>query len=253
MTEPLDRLARLRQLTPARVGLGRCGDGLPTRALLDFELAHACARDAVRAELDVPALQADLAVELQDWTTLAVRSRAPDRDIYLQRPDLGALLHPDDEAQLSCGEYDLLFVLADGLSATAVHRHAVTTLVETLRHLPSLTRAPLVIARQARVALGDPLGSKLGAQLSVVLIGERPGLSSPDSLGAYLTFAPQPGRTNAERNCISNIRGAGLAPAAAGARIASLVTEALRTRVSGVRLKDRSEASIAEEARPKLP
>lgn len=247
-----DPLAQLRQLTPARVGLGRCGDGLPTRALLDFELAHARARDAVHTVLDVHRLQKEIAALRPETMTLAVRSRALDRNVYLQRPDLGGLLHPDDEAQLSTGPYDLVFLLADGLSAMAVHAHAAETLVETIRSLSSLTVGPAIIARQARVALGDPVGSKLGARLSVVLIGERPGLSSPDSLGAYLTFDPQPGRTNAERNCISNIRAEGLAPSAAGARIASLATEALRKRVSGIRLKDRFDRSIRGHARREI-
>ena len=252
MTEPQDRLELLRRLTPARVGLGRCGDGLPTPALLDFELAHARARDAVHAELDVPALQDALAARLPDLATIVVRSCAPDRDTYLQRPDLGGLLHPDDEVELSTGDCDLVFVVADGLSATAVQAHATETLFEATRGLHALTIAPLVIARQARVALGDPVGSKLGARLSVVLIGERPGLSSPDSLGAYLTFGPRPGRTNAERNCVSNIRSSGLTPKTAGARIASLATEALRREISGVRLKDRSDTSIAGKVRREL-
>ncbi len=252
MRESRDLFALLRGLTPARVGLGRSGDALPTRALLDFELAHARARDAVRAELDVAALQETLAVRLPDWATHVVRTRAPDRHTYLQRPDLGALLHPDDEGALTAGGYDLVFLVADGLSATAVHAHAVETLAATLPRLATLAIAPLVIATQARVALGDPVGARLGATASVVLIGERPGLSSPDSLGAYLTFAPRPGRTNAERNCISNIRSQGLQPADAGPRLALLVQAALRGRVSGVGLKDRSDTSIEDAERRAL-
>jgi ethanolamine ammonia-lyase small subunit len=252
VTEREDAWDLLRRLTPARIGLGRSGDGLPTPALLDFQLAHARARDAVTAELDVPALRKELAARLPGWTSLSVRSRALDRDVYLQRPDLGGLLLREDASQLAAGSYDVAFVIADGLSATAVQAHAPETLAETVRGLPSLRLAPLVIARQARVALGDPVGAALGAELSVVLIGERPGLSSPDSLGAYLTFAPRPGRTNAERNCVSNIRYDGLPPKQAGARIASLVSDALSKKISGIHLKDRSDPSTSAESRPEL-
>ncbi len=240
-----DPWTRLQSLTPARVGLGRVGDSLPTRALLEFELAHARARDAVYAELDTELLVGALAAAMPGRASLVVRSRADDRSTYLQRPDLGASLHPEDESKLAPGDFDVTFVLADGLSATAVHAHAVATLMEATRLLGSVSVAPWVVAYQARVALGDPIGAALAARLVVMLIGERPGLSSPDSLGAYLTFDPRAGRTDAERNCISNIRTGGLPPAAAGARIAALVTESLRRRVSGVALKDRSDAALA--------
>ncbi|NNL85118.1 MAG: ethanolamine ammonia-lyase subunit EutC [Myxococcales bacterium] len=252
MSDRPDPWERLRQLTPARIGLGRTGDALPTRALLDFQLAHARARDAVRAELDVPRLRRELATALPDWPSVAVSSCAADRDLYLQRPDLGGKLHPEDAGELRAGAFDAVFILADGLSATAVHAHALAVLAGVASRLGSLALAPLVIARQARVALGDPIGAALGARLSVILIGERPGLSSPDSLGAYLTFAPQAGRTDAERNCISNIRRGGLPPGAAAERLAGLVLDSLRLRISGVALKDRSEPTLVGETPPTL-
>ncbi len=248
MSSPGDPLARLRALTPARVGLGRCGDGLPLRALLDFELAHARARDAVRVELDPEALCEEAARRLPGRRCQVVRSAASDRATYLQRPDLGARLHPDDVATLVPGEYDLCVVFADGLSAGAVRRHAVPTAAALLDAHPGCSVAPLVVAQRARVALGDPVAERLGARLVVVLIGERPGLSSPESLGAYLTFDPRPGRTNAERNCVSNIRPDGLAPAAAGARLAILAAAALRLGLSGVGLKDRSGRELPGSA-----
>lgn len=256
-----DAWERLRRFTPARIGLGRTGDALPTDALLDFQLAHARARDAVHAVLDVQRLRADLASALPDWPSVAVRTRAPERDTYLQRPDLGEQLNPDDSASLMAGAFDAsadlgasafdaAFILADGLSATAVHAHALEVLTAVTERLSDFSLAPLVIATQARVALGDEIGAKLSAQLTVMLIGERPGLSSPDSLGAYLTFAPRPGRTHAERNCISNIRVGGLSPAVAAERIAGLARESLRLRVSGIALKDRSEpALVSQKAR----
>ncbi len=246
MSETGDPLERLRALTPARVGLGRCGDGLPTAALLDFELAHARARAAVGAELDVDALCAETASRLPERRCLVVCSAAPDRATFLQRPDLGARLHPGDAETLAPGDFDLCLVLADGLSAGAVQHHAVSTAAALLDAGPAWTVAPLEVARHARVALGDPIASALGARLVVVLIGERPGLTSPESLGAYLTFAPRPGRTNAERNCVSNIRPDGLPPAAAGAQIAALAAAALRLRLSGVHLKDRGETTLPE-------
>ncbi len=239
-----DAWARLRAFTPARVAIGRCGDGLPTAALLDFQLAHARARDAVWAELDVPALGAAIRAHLgTDATVLAVATQAPDRRTYLQRPDLGRALTPASRQTLpTAGAWDVAIVVADGLSAPAVHAHAPATVLALLAELAPLRIAPIVLARQARVALGDEIGAALGVQLVVMLIGERPGLSSPDSLGAYLTFAPRPGRQNHERNCVSNIRAAGLPPAAAARRIAFLVKTALEMRISGVALKDRSGA-----------
>ena len=224
------KLSRLRDFTPARVGLGRAGNSLPTRDLLDFQLAHARARDAVHAKLE----PASLLLE-----GVRVASAAPDRTTYLRRPDLGRKLNATSRALLQAqpsGGFDAVFVVADGLSALAVHRHAKPLLDAVLPRLQGWHLAPVVIAEQARVAIGDEIGELLGARLAVVLIGERPGLSSPDSLGIYLTWEPRPGRTDAERNCISNIRAEGLSYAAAAENLIFLMTEARVRKLSGVRL-----------------
>jgi len=224
MTAPT-RWTDLRRYTSARVALGRAGNGVPTAAHLAFQADHAAARDAVQATLDVEALQADLA-----HPATVVRSAAPDRATYLLRPDLGRSLHPQChlEPQPGC----IAVVIADGLSATAAQRHAAG-LVALLGH-----HGPIVIATQARVALGDAIGAALQAEAVLVLIGERPGLSSADSLGAYLTWQPTPGRTDAERNCVSNIRPGGLALPEAAAKLRWLLAEMRRLRLSGVMLKD---------------
>jgi ethanolamine ammonia-lyase small subunit len=215
------------------VALGRAGNGLPTAAHLDFQAAHAVARDAVHASLDVPALCA--ALNAAGLENVVVRSQAPDRHTYLLRPDLGRRLR--DRASIPTLPGAMLFVLCDGLSATAVQRHAVTLLRHTLPHLTGLV-APIVVAEQARVALGDDVGEALQAAAVAVLIGERPGLTAPDSLGVYLTWQPRRGRTDAERNCISNIRPEGLAPEAAAAKLLWLVGAMRRLRLTGVALKD---------------
>lgn len=235
-------LAELRSRTPARVALGHAGAGLPTTALLEFQLDHARARDAVHEVLDVERLAADLAPA----QVLQVRSQAPDRNAYLQRPDLGRQLAPECLATLSGGPFDVIFVLADGLSARAVQSHAVPTLRALLAALPDWNVAPLIIATQARVALGDDIGLRLNAQLCVMLIGERPGLSAPDSLGIYLTWKPAPGRRDNERNCISNVRPPqGLSYEEAAARAAWLMRAARRGGGTGVGLKDDSEIPAA--------
>ncbi|MBP0494617.1 ethanolamine ammonia-lyase subunit EutC [Roseomonas indoligenes] len=227
-----DPWARLRQATRARIGLGGCGDALPLREVLAFQMAHALARDAVHAPLDVAALEA----VLHPYAALRARSRAADRGTYLRRPDLGRRLEAMDAAE---GPFDAAFVLADGLSATAVQRHAAAVFHAALRRLPGWRIAPPVIATGARVALGDEIGARLGARLVAVLIGERPGLSVPDSLGVYLTFDPRPGRRDSERNCISNIHTAGgLAPELAAAKLAWLMREALSRKLTGNGLKD---------------
>ncbi|WP_019013448.1 ethanolamine ammonia-lyase subunit EutC [Elioraea tepidiphila] len=235
MAEPL---ARLRRFTTARVALGRAGNALPTAAHLDFVEAHAMARDAVHATLDVDALAAELAA--LGLPVTAVRSRAPDRHTYLVRPDLGRTLDAAAAARLTRSDPALALVIADGLSATAVQRHTAPFLAEALPRLARIGVAagPAVIAVQARVALGDAIGARLGAEAVAVLIGERPGLSAPDSLGLYLTWNPRPGRTDAERNCISNIRPAGQPYAAAADTLAWLVGEMRRRRLTGVALKD---------------
>jgi ethanolamine ammonia-lyase small subunit len=233
----------LRELTPARVGLGRAGISMPTRALLEFTLDHARARDAVHAAFDVSGLTAGLA-EL-GLHPLQVCSRAGSRKDYLRRPDLGRTLDPASR-QLLAGEGGgvgrLAIVVGDGLSPSAVNAHAVA-LVRSLMPLLSADGIAIgrtVIASGARVALGDEIGAMLGARMIVMLIGERPGLSAPDSLGAYLTFAPRVGLTDAERNCVSNIHGAGLGYDEAASRIAWLVCEGLAREVTGVALKDES-------------
>lgn len=232
----------LRRHTTARIGLGRSGDSLPTRAVLEFGLAHALARDAVHLPLDGAALAEALTVA--GLPHLAVRSQAVDRSHYLRRPDLGRQLSPDSLVALEMAAPatppDLAFVIADGLSSLAVSRHALPLLQASLGLLPGWSIAPVVIAEQARVALGDPIGEALRAGTVVVLIGERPGLSSPDSLGIYLTHRPRPGLTDADRNCISNIRPEGLSYAAAAGKLIYLLNGARHQGRSGIDLKDDS-------------
>jgi ethanolamine ammonia-lyase small subunit len=230
-----DPWGRLRQATPARIGLGRVGDAPPLAAMLDFQLAHARARDAVHTPLDTAAL----AEALEGLPHVMVRSRAPDRATYLRRPDLGRRLEPECQDHLRAGAWDAVFVLGDGLSATAVQRHAPALLRAMLPKLADWAIAPVVIATQSRVALGDEVGAALGAGLCAMLIGERPGLSAADSLGVYLTYGPRPGRRDSERNCISNIHPAGgLSVEAAATKLAWLMTEARHRRLTGVDLKD---------------
>jgi ethanolamine ammonia-lyase small subunit len=221
--------------TMARVGIGRAGNSLPTRELLDFQLAHARARDAVHFALDAELIRREL--ESAGWDATRVHSAARDRSEYLRRPDLGRRLNADSRAKLERlrGEFDVVFVIADGLSALAVHRHAVE-LLGCLRERIEGKTAPLVIAEQGRVALSDDIGDALNAKLAVMLIGERPGLSSPDSLGAYLTWSPRPGRTDAERNCISNIRPEGMSTGAAAGLLVMLMNAARTRQISGVTL-----------------
>ena len=234
----------LRTLTPARVALGRSGASLPTGPLLDFILDHARARDAVHAAFDAARLIAGLA-EFGPGVT-EVKSRAVDRRDYLRRPDLGRQLDTASGEHLAtCGARpcQLAIVIGDGLSPTAVHAHAVALLRRLLPHLSGDDRIEIgqtVVATGARVALGDEIGAILGARMVLVLIGERPGLSAPDSLGAYLTFAPKPGRTDAERNCISNIHRAGLSYDEAAFKIGWLIREGLARGTTGVALKDES-------------
>ena len=228
----------LRRFTPARIALGRAGNGLPTEAHLAFQAAHAAARDAVHAELDTTALAADLAAA--GLTSVVVNSACPDRRTYLLRPDLGRQLAKGASLMPAPG---IAFVVCDGLSATAVQRHSAPLLALVM---PELGQAgPVVIAHQGRVALGDPIGAALSAEAVCVLIGERPGLSAPDSLGVYLTWHPGPGRSDAERNCISNIRPEGLAIADAATKLLWLITAMRRLRLTGVNLKDEQPALAA--------
>ncbi|MBT0959590.1 ethanolamine ammonia-lyase subunit EutC [Denitromonas iodatirespirans] len=239
-----DPWGTLRRFTDARIALGRSGVSLPTHPHLAFQLAHAQARDAVHLPLDVDAVAQGLAA--LGYPAIRLHSAARDRREYLQRPDLGRVLDAASAQALSARRpdpaagVDLAIVIADGLSATAVHHHAVA-LLHTL--IPALadtgwSLAPIAIVEQGRVAVGDPVAVALGARMVAVLIGERPGLSSPDSLGVYVTYAPRRGSTDAERNCISNIRTAGLSYDAATHTLMYLLREAMRRRISGVRLKD---------------
>lgn len=214
----------LRAATSARIGLGRTGDALPLDAVLDFQLAHARARDAVHTPLDTAALGFPVLV-----------SAAPDRATYLRRPDRGRTLAPG--TVLERGAWDTVFVLADGLSPLAVQRHALPLMAACLPRLGGW-RIMTVTAVQARVALGDEIGAGLGAQMVAVLIGERPGLSVADSLGIYLTYDPRPGRRDSERNCISNIHPGGLSYAAAADLLYWLMTEARHRKLTGTALKD---------------
>jgi ethanolamine ammonia-lyase small subunit len=251
MSEPdrsPDPWRRLAALTPARIGLGRAGSGLGTAETLRFALAHAQARDAVHAALDEAALAGEL--KALDLDSITVASRAAGRASYLLRPDLGRSLDAasrtalEAEAGTGC---DIALVVADGLSASAVTAQAAGVLAAFLplarRHGWSLS--PAVIVSQGRVAIGDEIGALLGARLTLLLIGERPGLSSPDSLGLYLTYAPRPGRSDGERNCVSNIHGAGLSPTEAAARAAWLINAAFSRGLSGVALKDESASAIS--------
>jgi len=239
-----DPWIKLRRWTTARIALGRTGPSLPTGAVLEFALAHALARDAVHAVLDVAVIERGL--QELNLEMIETESDASDRAVFLRRPDFGRRLSKISRAALEGRKFprcDLAIIIGDGLSAIAVERHSVSVVGAMLAQLAplGLTLAPVVLARGARVALGDEIGSLLKARIAVVLIGERPGLSSPDSLGAYLTFDPRPGRTDAERNCVSNIRPAGLSYERAAVKLAWLVREALRRSLSGVDLKDESD------------
>ena len=234
-----DLAARMRALTPARVALGRTGVSLQTRDMLDFQQAHAQARDAVHAALNGAALAAELSA-ITSGPVLRLHSASADRATYLQRPDLGRRLSEVSRSELSPGPWDLALIVADGLSAIAVERHVPALLQQLLPRLEGWRLAPVVVVEQGRVAIGDEIGSALGVQLTVVLIGERPGLSSPDSLGAYITWGPRIGRTDAERNCISNIRTEGLSYATAAEQLNVYMTEARSRRLTGIALKDDS-------------
>jgi ethanolamine ammonia-lyase small subunit len=221
---------------------------MPTDEVLRFGWAHAMARDAIHAALDTQALEATL--RAQGWTVAQVHSRAPDRTTYLRRPDLGRVLDPAEPAKLRVSSPqpgEVCIVVGDGLSSLAVERHAAPLLGALKPHLAhELGGTPVVIATQARVALADEIADVLDAKLSIMLIGERPGLSSPDSLGVYLTHAPFKARSDADRNCISNIRPQGLSYAAAAFRLAWLVREARRRKITGVDLKDESDLALPQ-------
>jgi len=242
----------LRRLTPARIALGRTGTSLPTGAQLDFQFAHAQARDAVHLAFDHQGLRSQLAERGRD--SLLLHSAAADRDSYLQRPDLGRRLHPDsarqlrEHAQANPGGVDLAIVVADGLSALAVHRHTLPFLsrFEEQSAADGWSSSPVILVEQGRVAVADEVGELLGAKMTVILIGERPGLSSPDSLGLYFTYNPKVGLTDAYRNCISNVRLEGLSYGMAAHRLLYLMREACRRQLSGVNLKDEAQVHTLE-------
>ena len=248
---PRDPWQFLSAHTTARIALGRAGASLPTRELLAFELAHAQARDAVHAKMD----RADLTARVHALgvMTVEVESEAAARPVYLRRPDLGRRLSAASRDRLSANAMpcDLVLIIGDGLSATASAMYAPTVIAALL---PQITRlnlllGPVVIAEGARVALGDEVGEILSAKLVAVLIGERPGLSAANSMSVYLTYNPRPGRSDAQRNCISNIREGGLDPARAALNLAWLIEAALQMKVTGVTLKDRSDVLLSQEAR----
>lgn len=239
-----DHFARWRRVTSARIGLGRSGQAIPTRPMLEFQLAHARARDAVHSVLDTGRLANAI-----EGDVFQAHSAAPDRTTYLQNPGLGRMLSKGTQLpEITC---ELAIVLADGLSATAIQRHGAR-IANELRHLlPDWQQAPAVIVQQGRVAIGDEIGSRLGADLVIVLIGERPGLSAADSVGAYLTWKPRPGRSDSERNCVSNIRTpGGLAPELGAANIAWLARQARDLKLTGVGLKDRFADHLTLTATP---
>ncbi|PKO89403.1 MAG: ethanolamine ammonia-lyase [Betaproteobacteria bacterium HGW-Betaproteobacteria-12] len=237
-----DPWSLLRRLTTARIGLGRAGASQPTRHHLAFQLDQARARDAVLTPLDVARLEQELAA--LGLPPVVLRSAAGERRTYLQRPDLGRRLDNESAARLAAlappGEPpDVALIIADGLSAPAVQKHARPLLQALLPELPAAWRlAPVAVVEQGRVAISDEIGALLRARLAVILIGERPGLSSPDSLGVYLTYAPQIGNTDAGRNCLSNIREGGLGYAEAAHKLHYLMGQALQRQLSGVALKD---------------
>lgn len=240
--------------TPARIALGRTGASLPTDEVLRFSLAHAQARDAVHMPFDGDAVERD--VRALGFETLRVDSAAPARDVYLRRPDLGRRLSTQSHerlAALAAPPVDLAIVVADGLSAAAIHAQTAPFLAAFKPWIEkeSWSVAPVVIASQARVALGDEVGELLKARALVVLVGERPGLSSPDSLGLYLTLNPRVGRSDAERNCISNVRAEGLSHPLAAFKLAWHLREALRLGITGVGLKDESDLLLVDGAAPK--
>lgn len=257
MSDPVDKSnpdpwQALRRFTPARIALGHTGISQPTGAQLDFQLAHARARDAVHQALDADALRRDIAAAWPEAPpALVAHSAATDRCVYLQRPDLGRRLDAAPSAALAalpCADgFDLAFVIADGLSALAVATNAAPFLAALRDRLAGETwsLAPPVIALQGRVAIGDEIGASLGARMVVVLIGERPGLSSPDSMGVYITWAPRVGLTDESRNCISNVRPGGLRYDEAVHKLHYLLTEARRRGLTGVALKDETTGAPA--------
>jgi ethanolamine ammonia-lyase small subunit len=233
----------LKQFTRARIALGRVGSSLPTKEILNFGMSHAMARDAVHLALDLDALEKQ--IKSLAFDVLKLHSRAPDRSSYLLRPDWGRRLN-DESVEITKSlpqqKIDVSIVIGDGLSSLAVQKHAAPMLQAVQQAMPSEWKlGPVVIASQARVALADEIGELMNARMVILLIGERPGLSSPDSLGLYLTYQPKVGCSDADRNCISNVRPEGLNYEAAAKKIMWLAKESMRLKVSGVALKDESD------------
>jgi ethanolamine ammonia-lyase small subunit len=250
-TVTADPWDRLRQVTSARIAVGRAGGSTPTHEWLNFKSAHAAARDAVHSPFDAEQLAAE--IQSLGVATVTVRSKAADRREFLERPDLGRRLCEESRSQLQSlrtdPAADLAIVVSDGLSAVAAHRQSTPLVAALLPKLGNDWRlAPIVVASLGRVALEDDVGQLLGVQLVLMLIGERPGLGSPDSLGAYLVFNPRVGNTDAHRNCVSNIRPEGLSHDAAADTILYLLNEARRRKLSGVQLKD--QRSLSADRRP---
>ena len=240
----IDAWQQLKSFTRARIAIGRVGSSLPTKEVLDFGLSHAMARDAVHLPLDLNTLEED--IQAQGFSTLRTKSMAADRATYLLRPDWGRRLQEQSLVNLQNlsqpKPIDFLIVVGDGLSSLAVARHVAPLLAEMRQHLPNKWHTGhVVIVSQARVAIGDEIGQALGAKMVVMLIGERPGLSSPDSLGIYLTYNPKLGLCDADRNCISNVRPEGLQYDVAAKKLIWLAKEAMRLKVTGVALKDESD------------
>lgn len=251
----LDPWRQLKSHTRARIAIGRVGSSLPTKEVLDFGLSHAMARDAVHLPLDIDALETD--IRNQNFPTVRAKSMATNRATYLLRPDWGRRLSEQSLTALTqhkpAKPIDFLIVVGDGLSSLAVARHVAPLLAELRNHLPSdWHTGHVVIASQARVAIGDEIGQALQAKIVAMLIGERPGLSSPDSLGIYLTYNPKLGLSDADRNCISNIRPEGLQYAVAAKKLVWLAKEAMRLKVTGVALKDESDVQEINQ-QSKLP
>ena len=253
-----DPWADLKQFTRARIALGRVGSSLPTKEILNFGMSHAMARDAVHLALDVGSLEKQ--IQSLGCDVLKLHSRAPDRASYLLRPDWGRRLN-DESAQiikaLPQQKIDVSIVIADGLSSLAVQKHAASMLQAMLQVIQQTMSSewklgPVVISTQARVALADEVGELMNARMVILLIGERPGLSSPDSLGIYLTYQPKVGCSDADRNCISNVRPEGLSYEAAAKKLMWLVQESMRLKVSGVALKDESDVHQIDSDAPKL-
>ena len=241
----------LRRFTQARIALGRAGHAVPTRALLDFQLAHAQARDAVHCRWDTAGFAAqvrNLGVE-----ALILETPVADRGEYLRRPDLGRVLTEESKTRLrnvGAAQADVALIITNGLSSTAVERHGIGLLQMLLESFQArqIRLAPVSLVANGRVALSDDIGGALAAQVAVIIVGERPGLSAADSLGIYLTYAPKPGNTDAERNCISNIRPPeGLSYQAAAGKLLYLVEESIRLGFSGVALKDQAEGLLEEK------